>query len=151
MADPGQHLSEVGAGGFTPSIAAPGPGRTARCILSEFERAQVRRIAEEGAALAAAVVLWHREYSAMRRDDLDLRLSHGLGVAALGALIMQILSWTRLVEPLDVPADTLRSAREVIDSPDPEAEPAALDTRARGMLIHAMGIKAKARRISRLW
>jgi len=151
MADPGQRLVEVGAGGFQPGITMPGSDRTPRNTLSEFERAQVQRIAEEGAALAAAVVLWHREQSILLGNNMEARLSHGLGVAALGALILQILSWTRLVEPADVPPATLGTAREVIDGPDPEAEPAALSTQARGMLIHAQDIKAKARRISRLW
>lgn len=151
MADPGQRLVEVGTGGFLPGIAAPEPDRTPRSTLSEFERAQVQRIAEEGAALAAAVVLWHREHGALHGGNVGRRLSHGLGVAALGALIMQILSWTRLVEPADVLPATLRTAREVIDAPDPEVETAALDLQARGMLIHALDIKAKARRISRLW
>ncbi|EME68646.1 hypothetical protein H261_17418 [Paramagnetospirillum caucaseum] len=151
MGEPHQHLTDVATAGFTPGTAKPGPDRMPRSFLSEFERAQVQRIAEEGGALAAAVVRWHREQNAANHGNLEQHLSHGLGVAALGALVMQLLAWTRLVEPAGAPPATLRAAREIIDAADPEAEPAALDTQARSLLIHAMEIKAKARRISRLW
>lgn len=118
---------------------------------SEFERVQIRRIAEEGAALAANIVQWHMERNRVHARSSLSQVSHGLAVAALGAVIMQILAWVRLVEPSGISPATLRSAREVIDGADPEAEPAALDTQARALLIHALDVKAKARRISRNW
>lgn len=131
----------------------PGSGRDAapRATLSEFERAQIRRIAEEGSALAASVVGWHQTQSRAHGQFPQSRLSHGLAVAALGAVIMQILAWVRLVEPADTPPATLRAARQVIEGADPEAEPSVLETQARALLIHALDVKAKARRISRRW
>lgn len=151
MGDLRQCLMDVTTAGFTPAMAAAGPDRAPRSTLSEFERAQVQRIAEEGAALASAVVLWHREQGAIPGRTVEQRLSHGLGVAALGAMVMQLLAWIRLVESEDADAATLRNAREVVETADPEAEPAALDTRARVLLVRAAAVKAKARRVSRLW
>ncbi|WP_148207351.1 hypothetical protein [Paramagnetospirillum magneticum] len=151
MAAPHVRLMDVSAAGFTPRRAGRGPDRTPRQTLSEFERAQVCRIAAEGAALAADVVRWHSDSKDAFHGDLELHLSHGLGVAALGALVMEILAWTRLLEPPDVPPTTLRTAREVIESQDPTVDPSVLDYHARAMLQQALTIKAKARQVSRLW
>jgi hypothetical protein len=133
------------------SLAGMSLAETPPDTLSEFERVRARRIAEEGAALAAAVVRWHRDERINHAGDMERQLSHGLGVAALGALIMQILAWVRLMEPADLPPDTLRAARETISTPDPEAEPAALCAQARAMLVWGLDIKDKARRLSRNW
>jgi hypothetical protein len=146
-----QCLMDVSSAGFTFGTVNTGPDVTPRSTLSEFERAQTQRITEEGAILAAAVIRWHREQSAIANRTMSQHLAHGLGVAALGALVMQILAWSRLVEPAELPPDTLRVARDVIETPDPEPESSVLETQARGLLIHALEIKAKARRISRLW
>lgn len=138
----------------TPMISSPTDTSSAghgADSLSEFERVRVRRIAEEGAALAAAVVRWHQDERINHAGDMERQLTHGLGVAALGALIMQILAWVRLMEPADLPSDTLRTAREVIATPDPEAEPAMLCAQARAMLIWGLDVKDKARRLSRNW
>ena len=151
MGDLRQCLMDIADTGFTPGLVVPGPDHTPRHTLSEFDRAQVRRIAKEGAVLASAVVLWHREQSTTPGRSIEMRLSHGLGVAALGALVMQLLAWARLVEPMDTEAAALRNAREVIETADPEVHPAALDTQARALLTQAKAIKIKARRISRLW
>ncbi|WP_231920575.1 hypothetical protein [Magnetospirillum sp. XM-1] len=134
-----------------PGLPGAGLGMAPRTTLSEFERAQVRGIAEEGAALAATIVRWHKDQNRAHGHSPQDRMSHGLAVAALGAVIMQILAWVRLVEPADASPATLRNAREVIGGADPEAEPTAIDTQARALLIHALGVKAKARRISRHW
>jgi hypothetical protein len=152
MAGTRRILMDIASTGYTPSEKVAGPDRMPRTSLSEFERAQIGKIAAEGAVLAADVVLWHRLWRAAAMErDLELRLSHGLGVAALGALIMQIRTWIRLLEGPEPPASTLRSAREIIDGPDPTADPLALDWHARSMLRRASGIKARARHISRLW
>jgi hypothetical protein len=152
MAETRRILVDVASSSFTPAEDAAGPDSMPRTALSEFERAQIRKVAAEGAILASQVVQWHRLWREASLDhDLELRLSHGLGVAALGALIMQIRTWVRLLEESELPAGTLCSARDVIDGPDPAADPAALDWHARAMLRRAIGIKARARRISRLW
>ena len=151
MGEQRQCLMDISSVEFAFETASTGPDVIPRSTLSEFERAQAQRIAEEGAALAAAVIQWHREQNALANRDMNQRLAHGLGVAALGALVMQILAWIRLVEPSELPPSTLRAAREIIDTPDPEAELTALETQARDLLIQALEIKAKARRISRLW
>lgn len=119
--------------------------------LSEFERARVRRIAEEGSALADAVVRWHHEQQTAIAGDVERQLSHGLGVAALGATVMQILAWVRLMEPAELSPETLRMARETASTPAPEVEPAALCAQARAMLVWSLDIKDKARRLSRNW
>ncbi len=145
-------LVDVATTGYIPSENAAGPDSMPRTILSEFERAQIGKIAAEGARLATDVVRWHRLWRDAALDcDLELRLSHGLGVAALGALIMQIRTWVRLLEEAELPTATLRSAREIIGGPDPAADPEMLDWHARSMLRRAADIKARAQQISRLW
>ncbi|ARJ67901.1 hypothetical protein WV31_20740 [Magnetospirillum sp. ME-1] len=151
MGEQRQYLRDATGAANPPDSPDAGPGPSPRPPLSEFERAQIRRIAEQGAALAAAIVQWHRDQSRAHSQSIEGRISHGLAVAALGALIMQILAWVRLVEPADIPPATLRSARDVIFGADPEAEPTALDTQARALLIHALDVKAKARLVSRHW
>jgi hypothetical protein len=151
MGEQGQYLRDVTGVEAPPQSPKAALGTAPRTALSEFERAQIRRIAEEGAALAASIVRWHRDQSRDHGQFPLSQMSHGLAVAALGALIMQILAWVRLLEPADVSPATLRTAREVIDGADPEAEPASIDTQARALLLHALDIKAKARRLSRHW
>lgn len=151
MGEPRQYLRDATGTAPPPGILDAAIGTAPRAILSEFEQAQIRRIAEQGAALAAHVVHWHRDQSRVHGHFPQSQMSHGLAVAALGAVIMQILAWVRLLEPADVSPTTLRTAREIIGGTDPEAEPASIDTQARALLIHALDIKAKARRISRHW
>lgn len=151
MGEPRHYLRDVTGMAAPPGIPDAGIGTAPRTILSEFERAQIRGIAEQGAALAANVVHWHRDQNRAHGHLPQSQMSHGLAVAALGAVIMQILAWVRLLEPADVSPATLRTAREVIGGADPEAEPASIDTQARALLIHALDVKAKARRISRHW
>lgn len=151
MSAPRSRLMDVTSAGFTPRTVAPEPDLSRRWTLSEFEYAQARRIAAEGGALAAEVVQWHSDAKDVFAGDLERHLAHGLGVAALGALIMQILAWTRLLEEPDAAPSTLRAARDVIEGADPVLDPSILDCYARGLLHRAQAIKARARQMSRLW
>lgn len=151
MGDPRRCLIDVSSAGFTPAGDILPPDLSPRQELSEFERAQVRRIAGTGADLASDTVLWHRDGEFYRLQDLELRLTHGLSVAAIGAVIMQILSWVRLLEPEEIGPQTLHSARDIIDGPDPEVDLNNFDSEARELLHRALALKDKARHVSRLW
>lgn len=151
MSAPRSRLMDVTSAGFIPRAAATEPDLGRRWALSEFEYAQARRIAAEGAVLAAEVVHWHSDAKDAFAGDLERHLAHGLGVAALGALIMQILAWTRLLEEPEARPSTLTAAREVIESADPALDSSILDCYARGLLHRALAIKTRARQMSRLW
>jgi hypothetical protein len=151
MAEPHHRPVDTSTAEFIPPPATKGPDHSPRGDLSEFERAQLRQVTAQAGALAADVVQWHRESGAVIDGNLERNLCLGLGVAALGALIMQILAWTRLLAPQELPPATLRTAREIIEGQDPVAEPAVLDGRAVALLRRAQAIKAKARSISRHW
>ncbi|KIM00303.1 hypothetical protein CCC_03091 [Paramagnetospirillum magnetotacticum MS-1] len=151
MAVPHHDLAETSGSGTAPCQATSIPSRAPSGILSEFEAAQIRKVAQAGAALAADVVQWHRDIQADAAKSLELQLSHGMGLAVIGAVVMQILAWTRLLEPWSVPPSTLRAAREIMEGATPEADLARLDYRAQALLQRAFAIKAQARRVSRLW
>lgn len=119
--------------------------------LSEFECAQIRRLVADCADLAGAVVQWHRETVSQGPVFLEERLSQGMAVAALGALVMQLLAWVRLMEPLAVPPETLRLAHDVLDAPDPQVDRYMLSPGAQRLLERAMSLKETGRRISRGW
>lgn len=119
--------------------------------LSEFECAQVRRLVSDSADLAGEVVNWHREAVSKGPVFLEERLSQGMAIAALGALIMQLLAWVRLMEPLNVPAETLRTAHDVLEAPNPQVDSRMLCSEARELLERALTLKETGRRISRNW
>lgn len=125
--------------------------RGAEPLLSEFECAQIRRLVADSADMAAAVVLWHRETVSKGPIFLEERLGQGMAVAALGALIMQLLAWVRLMEPLNVPVETLRLAHDVLEAPNPQVNRVMLCPSALELLDRALTLKETGRRISRNW
>jgi hypothetical protein len=151
MGDSRRCLIDVTSFEFSPAGPLTGPDLTPRSSLSEFEWAQVRQLVDAAADLASDVVLWHREETVTGFRTVPQRLAHGLGVAVLGALVMQMLSWVRLVEQEDATPETLRSARRIMETADPEVDTDALGRKARALLKRALDIKARARRVSRLW